>query len=152
MEKHRLYITKKNQIWTIGGTKDVLTSYLDGEDDEILQFAVPDKDFAIILKNDMTYTVLDTQQEAKDYIANIYRNYNIYQNNDDRCYIMRDDHDRRYLTSAEAQKDGVFDYVFVPKGKYYITKFGKIIGVGSSEQEMQQKMYEHYRAKYTYSA
>ena len=100
MDKHRLYITKKNQIWTMGGTKDALLEYLDGPDDEILQFAVVDKDFAIILKNDMTYTVMDTRQEAVDYIAYIYRNYEVFQNKDDRCYIARDDHERRYLTSA----------------------------------------------------
>ena len=53
MDKLRIYITKKNQIWTMG-EKEALLEYLDGEDDEILQFAVPDKDFAIILKNDLT--------------------------------------------------------------------------------------------------
>ena len=46
---------------------------------------------------------------------------------------------------------GVFAYIFGPKGKYYITKYGKIFAVGNSEQEMQQKMYEHYKAKYTFS-
>ena len=150
MDKLRTYITKKNQIWTMG-EKEALLEYLDGEDDEILQFAVPDKDFAIILKNDLTYSVVSTRQEAVDFISNIYRNYSVYQNNDDRSYITRDDHERKYFTSADAQADGVFDYIFVPKGKYYITKYGKIFAVGNSEQEMQQKMYEHYKAKYTFS-
>ena len=150
MDKFRIYITRKNQIWTIG-EKDALLEYLEGDDDEILQFAVADKDFAIILKNDLTFSVVDTKQEAVDYISNVYRNYSVYQNNDDRCYIARDNHERKYFTSADAQTDGVFDYIFVPRGKYYITKYGKIFGVGNSEQEMQEKMYEHYKAKYTFS-
>lgn len=150
MEKFRIYITKKHQNWTMG-EKDALLDYLDGDDDEILQFAVVDKDFAIILKNDLTYTVTDTRQEAMDYIAHTYRNYSIFQNNDDRCYIARDDHERKYRTSAEAQADGVFDYIFVPRGKYYVTKFGKIFGVGNTENEMQEKIYTHYRAKYTFT-
>lgn len=150
MDKIRIFITRKNQVWTVG-EKDALTEYLDGDDDEILQFTAIDKDFAIILKNDLTYSVVDTKQEAIDFVSNIYRNYGVYQNNDDRCYLARDDHERKFYTSADAQADGVFDYVFVPRGKYYIMKYGKIFGIGNSEQEMQQKMYEHYKAKYTYS-
>lgn len=137
-------------MWTMGAKED-LYEYLDGDDDEILQYAVADKDFAIILKNDLTYSVVPTREDAIEFIDNIYRNYAVYLNDDDRCYIKRDDHECKYFTSADAQKDGVFDYIFVPKGKYYITKFGKIIGVGSSEREMEEKMYAHYKAKYTFS-
>ncbi len=147
--KYRIYMTKKHQHWTFGDS-DALIPYLDGKDDEILQFAVYDKNFVIILKNDMTYDVVDTEKEARDKISYIYRNYVISQNDGDLCYIARDDIDRRYKTAGDAQADGVFDYVFVPKGTYFIAKFGKIFGVGKTEDEMYEKMYAHYRAKYTY--
>lgn len=150
MTKYRMYMTKKNQNWTMG-EREALLVYLDGEDDEILEFAVADKDFAVILKNDLTYDVKDTRQEAIDYISHIYRNYVICRNTDSRCYIDRNDTERRYLTAAEAQRDGVYDYVYVPKDKYYIAKFGKIFAVGNDENEMHEKMYEHYRAKYTFA-
>ncbi len=147
--KYRIYMTKKHQNWTFGD-KDGLKPYLDGPDDEILEFAVYDKDFVIILKNDLTYDVMDSVQEAKDYIAHIYRNYIISLNDGDLCYIARDDLSRRYKTSGDAMQDGVFDYVYVPTGTYFIAKFGKIFGVGRTEDEMYEKMYAHYRAKYTY--
>lgn len=150
MTKYRMYMTKKHQNWTMG-EKDALIEFLDGEDDEILEFAIADKDFAIILKNDMTFDITDTRQEAIDYISNIYRNYTICQNNDDLCYIARDNTEKKYQTAAAAQNDGVFDYVYVPRGKYYIAKFGKIFGTGNSEKEMQEQMYRHYRAKYTFA-
>lgn len=149
MKKYRMYITKKHQHWTMG-EKDALLELLDGADDEILEYAVADKDFAIILKNGMTFDIADTRQEALDYIAHIYRNYTVFRNDDNRCYIARDDASRKYLTSAEAQQDGVFDYVHVPRGSYCIAKYGKIFGVGQSEQEMQELMYKHYCAKYTF--
>jgi len=53
-------------------------------------------------------------------------------------------------TPAEAQANGEFDYVYVPKDMYFLSKYGKILAVGNSEDEMREKMYEHYRAKYTY--
>lgn len=53
-------------------------------------------------------------------------------------------------TPADAQADGVFDYVYVPRDMFFLSKFGKIIAIGHSEDEMREKMYEHYRAKYTY--
>ncbi len=148
--KYRMYMTKKHQNWTMG-EKDALLPYLDGEDDEILEYAIINKDFAIILKNDMTYDIKNTRQEAIDFISYIYRNYSICQNFDDRCYIAREDTSQKFLTSAEAQENGVYDYVHVPRGQYYIAKYGKIFAIGSTEQEMQQKMYEHYRAKYTFA-
>lgn len=149
--KYRIYMTKKHQNWTFGDMEG-LNPFLDGPDDEIMQFAVLDKDFAIILKNDMTYDVVDTEQEAKNKIAYIYRNYTISLNDGDLCYIARDDLDKRYKTAGDAQADDVFDYVFVPKGTYFIAKYGKIFGVGKSETEMYNKMYDHYKAKYTYMA
>lgn len=149
--KFRIYMTKKRQHWTFG-EEEGLVPYLDGSDDEIMQFAVHDKDFVIILKNDLTYDVVDTEQEAKEKIAYIYRNYTISRNDGELCYIARDDLEKRYKTSGDAQADGVFDYVFVPKGTYFIAKFGKIFGIGKSEKEMYDKMYQHYRAKYTYMA
>ncbi len=149
MTKYRMYMTKKHQNWTMG-EREALLEYLDGEDDEILEFAVVNKDFAIILKNDETFDIKDTREEAVEYIRHIYRNYVICQNLDDLCYIKRDDTSRKYRSAAAAQADGVYDYVFVPTGKFYIAKFGKIFGVGSDEKEMQEKMYEHYRAKYTF--
>lgn len=147
--KTRIYMTKMHQQWTYGEMGD-LYPYLDGEDDEIFEYAIADKFFAIILKNDMTYDVVDTEQEAVDKIAYIYRNYAVRQNEDDKCYIAREDTEKKYLTPASAQADGVFDYVYVPKGMYYLTKFGKILSIGHTEDEMIEKMYQHYKAKYTY--
>lgn len=150
MEKYRMFMTLKHQHWTMG-EREALLEYLDGDDDEIWEFAVLNKDFAIILKNGLTYDIKDTREEAIDFISYIYRNYSICQNNDERCYIARNDTERKYLTAAQAQEDGVYDYVYVPRGKYFIAKYGKIFGVGNSEKEMQEKMYEHYRAKYTFA-
>ena len=147
--KYRIYMTKKHQNWTFGD-KDAVRPYLDGEDDEILEYAVYDKNFVIILKNGETYDVCDSEDEARDFIAHIYRNYIISLNDGETEYIARDDLNRRYKTSGDAQADGVFDYVHVPKGTYFIAKFGKIFGVGKTEDEMYNKMYTHYRAKYTY--
>ena len=124
--------------------------YLDGEDDEIFEYAVPDNGFAIILKNGMTYDVMDSEQEAIDKIGYVYRNYAVHENNSDKCYIARENTQKRYKTPAEAQADGMFDYVYVPQGMFFLTKFGKILAIGKSEDEMVEKMYEHYRAKYTY--
>ena len=149
--KFRIYMTKKRQNWTFGDAEG-LTPYLEGSDDEIMQFSVSDENFVIILKNDLTYDVVDTESEAKEKIAYIYRNYKITRNDGDLCYIARDDVERRYKTSGDAQADGVFDYVFVPKGTYFISKYGKIFGIGKTEAEMYAKMYAHYKAKYTYMA
>jgi len=52
--KYRMYMTKKHQNWTMG-EKDALLPYLDGEDDEILEYAIINKDFAIILKNSLLF-------------------------------------------------------------------------------------------------
>ncbi len=142
-------MTRKHQNWTFGG-RDGLAPYLDGEDDEILEFAVIDRNFAIILKNGQTYDIADSEQEAKDFIAHTYRNYSIQRNDSRLCYIARDDVNKRFATSAAAQQGGVYDYVYVPRGDYFITKFGKIFAIGKTEEEMYDKMYEHYRAKYTY--
>ena len=98
----------------------------------------------------MSYDVGDSDREAIDKIAYIYRNYAVTQNVDEKCYIARDNTDKKYLTPASAQADGVFDYVYVPKGMFYLTKFGKILSIGHSEDEMIDKMYQHYKAKYTY--
>ncbi len=147
--KYRIYMTKKHQNWTFG-EREGLNPYLDGADDEILQYAVYDKDFVIILKNGLTYDVCDSEDEARAYIAHIYRNYIISLNDSELCYIARDDLSRRYKTSGDAQADGVFDYVYVPRGTYFIAKFGKIFGVGKTEEEMYERMYMHYRARYTY--
>ncbi len=149
--KYRIYMTKKHQHWTFGD-EEALLPYLDGSDDEIMPFAVYNKDFVIILKNDLTYDVVDSEEEAKDKIAYIYRNYSIALNDGDLCYIARDNTEKRYKTAGNAQADGVFDYVYVPTGTYYIAKFGKIFAVGKTEEQMYEKMYEHYRAKYTYMA
>lgn len=138
-----------HQQWTYGERED-LVPYLDGEDDEIFEYAVSDRGFAIILKNGMTYDVVDSEQEAIDKIGYIYRNYAVVENNDSKCYIAREDTTKRYATPAAAQQDGIFDYVYVPQGMYFLTKFGKILAIGKSEDEMTEKMYEHYRAKYTY--
>lgn len=147
--KVRIYMTKLHQQWTYGERTNLLP-YLDGEDDEIFEYAVPDNGFAIILKNGMTYDVVDTEQEAIDKIGYIYRNYAVRENNADKCYIARENTQKRYKTPAEAQADGEFDYVYVPQGMFFLTKFGKILAIGKSEDEMVEKMYEHYRAKYTY--
>lgn len=147
--KTRIYMTKKHQSWTFGEKEDLL-SYLDGEDDEIFEYAIVDRNFAIILKNGMTYDITDTEQEAVDAISYIYRNYSIVKNEDTNCYIARDDTSKKYYSAATAQADNVFDYVYVPQNMYYLAKFGKIIAVGRSEDEMTEKMYAHYRAKYTY--
>ena len=98
----------------------------------------------------MTYDIVDTEEEALEKIAYIYRNYAVVKNDGDKCYIVRENTDKRYKTPAEAQADGEFDYVYVPKDMYFLSKYGKIIAVGNSEDEMREKMYEHYRAKYTY--
>lgn len=147
--KTRIYMTKMHQQWTYGEREDLLP-YLDGEDDEIFEYAIENRNFAIILKNDTTYDVCDTEDEAIEKIAYIYRNYAVVQNDKDLCYIARDDTDKRYKTPADAQADGVFDYVYVPRDMFFLSKFGKIIAIGHSEDEMCEKMYEHYRAKYTY--
>ena len=147
--KVRIYMTKLHQQWTYGERRDLLP-YLDGDDDEILEYAVPDNGFAIILKNGLTYDVVDTEQDAIDKIGYIYRNYAVAQNEGDKCYISREDTQKRYKTPAEAQSDGEYDYVYVPQGMYFLTKFGKILAIGKTEDEMTDKMYEHYRAKYTY--
>ena len=147
--KTRIYMTKMHQQWTYGEREDLLP-YLDGEDDEIFEYAIENRNFAIILKNDMTYDVCDTEDEAIEKIAYIYRNYAVVQNDKDLCYVARDDTDKRYKTPADAQEDGVFDYVYVPRDMFFLSKFGKIIAIGHSEDEMCEKMYEHYRAKYTY--
>ena len=147
--KTRIYMTKMHQQWTYGERGD-LFPYLDGEDDEIFEYAIENRNFAIILKNGMTYDICDTEDEAIEKIAYIYRNYAIVQNDGDNCYISRDNTDKRYKTPADAQADGEFDYVYVPKDMFFLSKFGKIIFIGHSEDEMRQKMYEHYRAKYTY--
>lgn len=147
--KTRIYMTKMHQQWTYGERGD-LFPYLDGEDDEIFEYAIENRNFAIILKNGMTYDICDTEDEAIEKIAYIYRNYAIVQNDGDKCYISRDNTDKRYKTPADAQADGEFDYVYVPKDVFFLSKFGKIIFIGHSEDEMRQKMYEHYRAKYTY--
>ena len=125
-------MTKMHQQWTYGDREDLLP-YLDGEDDEIFEFAIADRNFAIILKNGMTYDIADTEDEAIEKIAYIYRNYAVVQNDGDKCYISRE-----------------FDYVYVPKDMYFLSKFGKILAVGHTEDEMREKMYEHYRAQYTY--
>ncbi len=143
-------MTKKHQHWTFGDKND-LTPYLDGDDDEIFEYAVLNRDFAIILKNDLTYDIKDSEQEAVDAINYIYRNYKIVQNTDRNCYIARENTEKTYYAPASAQDDGVFDYVYVPKDNFYLTKYGKIIAVGKTEDEMKEKMYEHYRAKYTYA-
>lgn len=52
-----------HQQWTYGEREDLLP-YLDGEDDEIFEYAIENRNFAIILKNDMTYDVCDTEDEA----------------------------------------------------------------------------------------
>ena len=142
-------MTKMHQQWTYGDKEDLLP-YLDGEDDEIFEFAIADRNFAIILKNGMTYDIADTEDEAIEKVAYIYRNYAVVQNDGDKCYISREDTDKRFKTPAEAQANGEFDYVYVPKDMYFLAKYGKIIAVGNSEDEMREKMYEHYRAKYTY--
>ncbi len=147
--KTRIYMTKMHQQWTYGEREDLLP-YLDGEDDEIFEYAIENRNFAIILKNDMTYDIADNEEEALEKIAYIYRNYAVVKNDGDKCYIARDNTDKRYKTPAEAQADGEFDYVYVPKDMYFLSKYGKILSVGSSEDEMREKMYEHYRAKYTY--
>lgn len=147
--KTRIYMTKRHQQWTYG-TKEDLMPYLDGENDEILEYAVTDHQFAIILKNGWTYDITDTEQEAIDKIAYIYRNYAIVKNEDDKTYIARDDTSKRFRSPAEAQNEDVYDYVHVPKDMYYLSKFGKIIAIGQSEEDMVKKMYEHYKAKYTY--
>ena len=56
-------MTKMHQQWTYGDREDLLP-YLDGEDDEIFEFAIADRNFAIILKNGMTYDIADTEDEA----------------------------------------------------------------------------------------
>lgn len=142
-------MTKMHQQWTYGDKED-LFEYLDGEDDEIFEYAITDHRFAIILKNGMTYDVTDSEEEATEKIAYIYRNYSVVQNTSERCYISRDNTSLKFKTPAEAQSKDVFDYVYVPQNMYYLTKFGKILAVGASEDEMTEKMYEHYRAKYTY--
>lgn len=149
--KTRIYMTKKHQSWTFGEREDLLP-YLDGEDDEIFEYAIVDRNFAIILKNGMTYDIADTEQEAIDAISYIYRNYAIVKNEDTNCYIAREDTSKKYYSPASAQADDVFDYVYVPQNMYYLTKFGKILAVGKTEDEMTEKMYQHYRAKYTYIA
>lgn len=142
-------MTRKHQNWTFGA-KEGLYPYLDGEDDEILEYAIIDRNFAIILKNGLTYDIADTEQEAIDAISYIYRNYEIVKNEDKNCYISRDDTSKKYYTPAAAQNDDVYDYVYVPKDMFYLAKFGKILAVGKTEEEMTEKMYQHYRAKYTY--
>lgn len=52
-----------HQQWTYGEREDLLP-YLDGEDDEIFEYAIENRNFAIILKNDTTYDVCDTEDEA----------------------------------------------------------------------------------------
>lgn len=106
-----------HQQWTYGEREDLLP-YLDGEDDEIFEYAIENRNFAIILKNDTTYDVCDTEDEAIEKIAYIYRNYAVVQNDKDLCYIARDDTDKRYKTPADAQADGVFDYVYVPRDMF----------------------------------
>lgn len=142
-------MTKMHQNWTYGEREDLLP-YLDGEDDEIFEYAIADRNFAIILKNGMTYDVVDSEKEAIEKIGYIYRNYAVTQNNAKKCYISRENVKKKYMTPAEAQEGGEYDYVYVPTEAYFLSKFGKILAIGKTEEEMQEKMYEHYRAKYTY--
>ncbi len=147
--RKRIYMTRKHQTWTFGD-RDDLRPYLDGEDDEILEYAVLNREFTIILKNGLTYDVVDSEKEAIDAITYIYRNYQIVKNTGKKCYIARDNVSKKYLTLAAAQNADCYDCVYVPDGKYYLAKFGKILSVGATEEEMTDKMYAHYKAKYTY--
>jgi len=149
MASQRLYITKKHQDWCLTAAKD-LVDYLDGPDDEIYEFLVHDTDFSIILKNDCTFEVVDTQQEAIDYVEHTYRNYSIVKNEQNYCFIDRNDLNKAYLTAGDAQDNDCFDYVYCPTGFYYLAKYGKILFVTDNEDEAREKMYEHYKAKYTY--
>lgn len=149
MAKSRLYITYKHQEWTFGD-KENLVPLLDGDDDYIMECLATNTSFAIILRDGKTYKVKDTEKEAQDYIAVLYRFYAVNKNEDRNCYIDRNDISKRFLTNGDAMTAGVYDYVFVPTGQYFLTREGKIIAVGKTEQEVLQKMYDHFGATYTY--
>jgi len=149
MPKNRLFITYKHQEWTFGD-KERLIPLLDGEDDYIIEEAATDMKFAIILRNGKTYKVKDNEEEAKKYIAVLYRYYKVDVNNDKDCYLKRDDPKIKYVSAGEAMNNGTYDYVLVPTGHYYLAREGKIIFTAPTEQEVLEYMYKHSGACYTY--
>lgn len=148
MENRRVYITYKEQEWTFY-SKDDLKPLLNGEDDYILEFYVESEDFAIILKNGRTFDVRNSAEEAQEYVKQIYKNYEMVQNTGTRNYLSRSNPQAAYRSAGEAQIDGEYDYIFVPTGHYYLTKFGKIIAGAPTEEAIEQKMFQLSGATYS---
>ncbi len=149
MAKKLVYITYKTQQWTFNSKAD-LTPLLEGKDDYILEFAASDENFAIILKNGRTFKVKDSYEEAENYVNQVYRNYKIVQNESTNQFISRDDPSLRFATSGAIQQAGIFDYLFVPTNTYFITREGKILFTATDFETAQQKVYDHFGAKYTF--
>ncbi len=149
MAKKLVYITYKSQQWTFD-SKDNLTPLLEGKDDYVMEFAVPDEHFAIILKNGRTFKVKDNLSEAEEYIKQIYRNYKIVENEDENQYISREDPSLRFATSGLAQQAGIYDYLFVPTHAYFVTRQDKVLFTAPTYEIAQQKIYDHFGAIYTY--
>ncbi len=147
--KRVVYITYKTQQWTFDA-KENLTPLLDGNDDYIMEFAASDENFAIILKNGRTLKVKDSYEEAEEYINQVYRNYQIVQNEDANQYISRDNPSLRFATSGAAQQAGIYDYLYVPTNTYFVTRLGKVLFTAPTYEDAQEKMYNHFGAKYTF--
>lgn len=147
--KSTLYITYKHQNWTFGD-KQSLVPLLDGDDDYIIETVASSTDFAVVLRNGKTYRVKDTEEEAQKFIAVMYRYYSVEQNTEKECFIDRADSKKRFLTSGDAMAAGVYDYVYVPTGNYFVSREGKIMSAFKTEEEAFNFMYEHEGVCYTY--
>ncbi|MBR4800354.1 MAG: hypothetical protein IK048_01580 [Clostridia bacterium] len=149
MAKRKVYITYKHQEWTFDD-KSALMPLLDGEDDEIREFYVTDENFAILLRNGNTFDVRDTIAEAENFILRQYRAYTIRQCKDDNCYFNRENFNQSFKTGAMAQEEGVFDYVFVPKGQFLLARYDKIVATAPTQEEIVRKMFKVFGCAYTY--
>lgn len=149
MPKSRLFITYKHQEWTFGD-KENLVPMLDGDDDYIIEALASDTNFAVILRNGKTYKIKDNEKEAKDYIAVLYRFYSIEKNEDKECFINRYNTKEKFLTSGDAMKNGIYDYVYVPTGHYLVAREGKVLTTAPTEVDALNFMYKHSGVTYTY--
>ncbi len=147
--RKRVYITYKHQCWTSGNRYDLLED-LDGYDDKILEFYVWDDDFAIITRNGYTYDVKDSRQDAQNFIDSIYSAYDIYDQNDEYCYIPVNNPDVGYLCEEDAREDGYYDVIYIPRGYHYLVKNGRVLAKSWSKDELYQIMDSDYGADFDF--
>lgn len=68
----------------------------------------------------MTYDVVDTEREAIDKIAYIYRNYAVTQNVDEKCYIARDNTDKS-ISPRQARRRTAFSITYTCQRECFIS-------------------------------